>query len=435
MKEKNKLKIWGEVVFAGLLVILIGGQVFADGAYVRLLGDVNTNFIFNNDGTTKVPAGQSNGSVVQVVTGAISAPGAGGALAGGQTEVVKGFVGFDGATNDLLAGQFYYGVVQGALTPYYVRVWPSGIGADKMYGQSGQQTTSAPGANPDPDDIAAIVCDWKLSVPPGIICNVGNYILTYNDSLGDYLPAFTVTPTNIGAVGSIKYVLDKDNIKYAYDSISYEICKAPGGVVNWTASQTNIIKTYASGSISENSLTDPFYKKGDTYAVHASATNSSIGTGAFGPNKVFTIPAGGVGPSGAVADHMEINLKKTTDLGVNQFAYVMNTTDQNATIYFTGKLQTTTDTTFTNRTVKGLAEAIDDFAEPGTVKSIGWWNNEVTVNGVETQRMEGYTIDGSTWTGSTGTSGNGAEALKNIVYQISVSKDVNVFKMDKEQGK
>ncbi len=147
-----------------------------------------------------------------------------------------------------------------------------------------------------------------------------------------------------------------------------------------------------------------------------------------GPTVPFKVAVIGGGTAGTVGSLMALTFIKTNDLGVNQFEFTLDPTQ---TIYYTGSGQTTTDTAMTASTVKGLADAINAFAGAGTVKSIGWWNNNVN----NSQRMEGYTIEGATWTGSNGTSGNGGEKLENgRVYQISVSKTVSNFKLSKDQG-
>jgi len=294
---------------AGFLVLLMALQtpVLATGIYFHLK---DPNFAQDKDGNTLSAGGNS---VVQVLKGSRNAPLAGGAL-NGQTEAAQKQIGDDNVGD----GEFEYLYGSDNNQSIFLRIWPDGIGDNKYFGHSGGYTTSGSGDNPKEQTVSSVRCRFLLAIPAGVNLSVGNYALTYDNNAATYMPSFSLSPTNTGNSGGINYVEDPNdaNTWYPYDSIEYEVDQAPGNTPDWVDS-----RTYSSGSITETDANNPFYIMGNTYAARARATNA-LGTGAWGEELIFTIPAG----AGAGVWSLQITLYKQQDgYGINDIIIPFST--------------------------------------------------------------------------------------------------------------
>ncbi|MBU0671491.1 MAG: hypothetical protein KJ732_00515 [Candidatus Margulisbacteria bacterium] len=302
----------------GFLVLLLALQtpVLATGIYFHLRDPY-----FAKDKDSNIIAEGGN-SKVQVIKGSRNIPLAGGAL-NAQTLAFEETIGYF----EVDAGEFEYMWGSDNNQSIFLRVWPDGVGDDKYFGHSGAYTTSNPGDGAKDQEVTSITCKFKLSIPAGVNLSVGSYALTYDNNAAAYLPSFVVSPTNTGNSGGIDYVQDPSdaNTWYPYDSIEYEIDQAPGNTPDW-----NDTKTYSSGSIAETDANNPFYIMGNTYAARARATNVR-GTGSWGDELIFTIPAGD--GTGTQAWSLQLTLyKQANGYGVNDVIIPFNSTYVNGTL-------------------------------------------------------------------------------------------------------
>lgn len=426
------------------LVIFLVGVVLAGAAYADLqnVGVTVPNSTMKNYDNSVIPV---NSGFVQFIKGSPDNPPM--AKANTTTPAYSGgdaYAIFKDPANPVLLGKGIQGTVgdfsgynAGAggfafknqldhpvSTYYYLRYWTAD---GNYYGNSPVQSFWTSG-NPVPNDLSfSSFTLYRAAAPYKPVINLIKQIESTQKDLNPVgvevkvsQISFTFSDGKTGAQGNVQvkgndtskpYVLQVNkgdptfasgNITLQLDTTSYTLDKTSG------QNQAFFSDTAA------------------TYYARAQAVNY-FGT-TIGDAVPFQVVALGGGTGGVAGELMVLNLKKTNDLGVNQFEFTL---DPTKTIFYTKQGETLTSTEMTNKTVKGLVDAINAFSGGAAVKSIGWWNNNIN----NSQRMEGYTISGGVWTGSTGTAGNGTETLKNIVYQVSVSPSVVNFKLTRETGK
>ncbi|MFA6170236.1 MAG: hypothetical protein WCW67_04660 [Candidatus Margulisiibacteriota bacterium] len=427
------------------LVIFLVGVVLAGSAYADLqnVGVTVPNSTMKNYDTTVIPA---SSGFVQFIKGSPSNPPTAKAntttpaFSAGDTYAIfkdpanpallgkdiKGTVGdFPGYSAGAGGFAFKNQLDHPVSTNYYLRYWTAD---GNYYGNSPAQSFWTSG-NPVPNDLSfSSFTLYRAAAPykPAI-----NSIKQIESTQKDLHPvgvevkvsqiSFSFSDGTTGGLGNVQVKGDGTSKPYILQINKGDPnfgTKPPYGIeldgTSYTLDKTN----------------DPnkafFSDTTATYYARAVAVNY-FGTTA-GDAVPFQVVVLGGQTTGAAGELMILNLVKTADLGVNQFEFTL---DPTKTIFYTQQGETLTSTEMTNKTVKGLVDAINTFSGGAAVKSIGWWNNNVN----NTQRMEGYTIAGGVWTGSTGTAGNGTETLKNIVYQVSVSPSVVNFKMTRETGK
>jgi len=406
-------KKWRWMVGLVVLLFAFESPVLATGYYFHLK---SPNFAYQKDGTTKIPSGSP--SVVEIITGTVSAPDPAGGVKAGQSIVSTGAIGDDNVN----AGEFERLYGSGDSQGIFLRIWPNGKGAGQNYGQSGQLTTSALGDNPNETPLSSITCNWKLSAPPGVNVTVGNYALSYDSPSTQYLPSFLVTPTNVGAQSNINYVLDTNNNRIHYSSIVYEICQAPNQVADWST-----LRTYSSGSIKETDATNPFYVMGNYYAVRAYAINDvATSGGPYGTPVVFQIPPGIGG--GGVATETWTFYRPSGSSGINTMAIPFSglSAIEGATI--AGGWQTVDVSS-----VGKLIAEINRQISPARVRVFGWYD-AATQKHMGLTSITGYDASGiptsGTFTGNTSlTNVVNATVSTGTSYQVSVDTDGVTFSL------
>jgi len=274
-----------------------------------------------------------------------------------------------------------------------IRVWQGASAADVITtkGYYGINSYSLGPTEASPVDLTKnIQTAYKADAPDAPTVRDSGYNLTWNDSLHQYLVAFTLSAV--------------PGTAWASEGVSYQIRVRKKAETTYAPERTHDGSPW---NITETSLTSPYFVGSGVYVAQAHATNAFGDT--WGPEREFTVPAGGGGGIASVT----YNLKKADGgLGLNAIAAIH-------TVPFMVEATTGIDT------VGKLVDAINAKSGSKNVVTFGWMEDgNATLQGWAIS----YDASGTaTYTG-TGSVTTGSDTLlvKDRIYQISVLNNVSV---------